>query len=110
MIVNKYYSLLYINCYNSISVVGDKYTQYILEGLELSKTISEDFAVWYQQEILVRVEGISYINKEILKKSKSVKAYREGYCSGGGVILDATRYGVTNIYEAMKLFEEFLGF
>lgn len=101
---------IYLNCYNAISFTGDKYHKYILEGYESAKKISEYFAKWYEKEILTRIDGIAFCDKEQLEKMRARKCYAEGYSAGGGVTLDASRFGVTNIYEAVQLYKDFLHF
>lgn len=102
--------IIYKNYYDSISLLGDKYMQYVLEGKELAEKVSVEFSGWYQKEILKRGEQLYYVSKDISKTQKKTKTYIEGYSSGGGVVLDASRYGVTNIYDAVHLFKEFLHF
>ena len=97
---------------NSIDILGDPYCQYISNGYELSKRVSTEFAEWYKKEILVCTERTSmlYIDKEGLQSINNRKKYVEGYAENGGVTLDASRFGVTNIYEAVQLFKNFLHF
>ena len=101
---------IYLNCYNVISYLDDTYHKFIMEGQETAKKISDEFADWYEKEILSRAEGVAFCNKEQKAILHTTKRYEEGYTANGGVILDASRFGVTNIYEAVQLFKNFLHF
>ncbi len=66
---------------------------------------------------LINAEIAEYVEKEIcaqaftpriIEKSPDDgrKAYTEGFIDGGGLVLDASKFGVSNIYEAVELFEK----
>lgn len=101
---------IYANCYNAINHLGDTYHKYILEGKESAEQIGKEFADWYEKEIASRAEEIAFYSKEQLEQLRAIKNYSEGYGANGGVTLDASRFGVTNIYEAVQLFRNFLHF
>lgn len=103
--------LLFINCYNSIDKISDKYEKNVKLGRYLAGRRTNEFVKWYEENVAVELYGdLLYRSEEIIKKAKEKKIYREGYTPDGGVILDASRYGVTNIYEAVQLFKSFLNF
>ncbi|WP_271811987.1 glycosyltransferase family 2 protein [Clostridium beijerinckii] len=66
----------------------------------------DEFLKWFDENIyekaIIPREIDDKINEEILKR----KTYVEGPIETGGQILDASRYGVTNVYEASLLFEK----
>lgn len=66
---------------------------------------------------LINAEVVEYVEKEIcaqafvpriIEKSPDDgrKGYTEGFIDGGGLVLDASKFGVSNIYEAVELFEK----
>ena len=93
--------------YNSIGILSDKLDKFVREGYAFLSLEKKDLQVWYQENILSIVEEHRYIN---IEKIKEQPLYQEGFTEAGGVILDASRYGVTNIYEAVQLFKSFLHF
>lgn len=97
-------------CLESINILRDKYMQNILEGYEVAKNEDGEFALWYKNNIIPRCETMVYISKEYYEEMKVKKRYKEGYKKSGGIILDASRFGVDNIYKAVCLFKEFLHF
>ena len=76
----------------------------------MAKRISEEFKSWYEANILVTNKRLRFIDAELIEKNRQEKTYEEGFTADGGVVLDASRYGVTNIYEAVQLFKDFLHF
>lgn len=104
------YKVIYSNMYKTVGILSDKYYMNIYEGYEKVKKISDDLGKWYQQSIMCNIEELRYITSDDIEKHKTTKKYKEGFIAPGGVTLDASRYDVTNIYEAVQLFKEFLNF
>jgi glycosyltransferase involved in cell wall biosynthesis len=65
--------------------------------------IDADIAEYVEKEICTR-----YFSPRLIEKSPGdeKKGYPEGFVDGGGLILDASKFGVSNIYEAVGLFEK----
>lgn len=66
---------------------------------------------------LINAEVAEYVEKEIcaqafvpriIEKSPDDgrKGYKEGFVDGVGLVLDASKFGVSNVYEAVELFEK----
>ncbi|MEA4962854.1 glycosyltransferase family 2 protein [Lutispora sp.] len=66
---------------------------------------------------LIRAEIAEYVEKEICARVftpriiekysyDGMKYYQEGFTDNGGLVLDASKFGVSNIYEAVQLFEK----
>ena len=97
---------LYTNCYNSLSILSDKFERMMYEGYECIKRRDYSLVEWFEKNIMPRMNVLRYIESD----GKDSKLYKEGFLENGGVVLDASRFGVTNVYEATKLFKEFLHF
>ena len=98
------------NCYDRLSILNDKYDKHICEGYDKAKRKGLRFQKWYEREILRNAYKFIYVDDRQLEVNKAQKTYAEGFDVNGGVTLDASRYGVTNIYEAVQLFKNFLHF
>lgn len=98
------------NCYDKLSILNDKYDKHICEGYDKAKRKGLRFQKWYEREILRNAYKFIYVDDRQLEVNKAQKTYAEGFDVNGGVTLDASRYGVTNIYEAVQLFKNFLHF
>ena len=95
--------------------------QYSLENLPI---LNDDYDVFFHYELFVakkltanlhqetwrRQYGNAllprYLDDKILVWNKAQKSYQEGTNAAGGVTLDASRFGVQNIAEAVELFEK----
>lgn len=66
-----------------------------------------DFLKWFDDTVYnsYRIPQDFSKVKEI-SKDKISKVYSEGITDDGGIIVDASKYGVNNIYDATKLFEK----
>lgn len=65
------------------------------------KLINEDIAIWFKNEIYDKAFHREPENNKI--DNKIEKVYSEGADANGAYCLDASKYGATNIYEAVKL-------
>ena len=101
---------MYIKCFESLSLLSDKFYKFVYEGYEAAKRRSDNMAIWYEQTIMASCNKNGYYDKQKIDKAYTRKTYVEGFNTRGGVTLDASRFGVTNIYEAVQLFKDFLHF
>lgn len=102
---------VYANLYNNLSILGEKFDKFIYEGVESVKKFDLNTIKWYEKEILQESKKkVTYFDEKDIDKMRSKKMYREGFLYNGGIIVDASRFGVTNIYEAVQLFKSFLHF
>ena len=104
------YKVIYSNMYKTIGITSEKYCINSYEGYEKAKKVSEELGEWYRKIIMPKVRELTNITAKDLERNMAKKMYKEGFVESGGVILDASRYGVTNIYEAVLLFKNFLNF
>lgn len=78
---------------------------YLYYAKELAKRRGLEFETWYIKNILEPgLVPVYYIDKELLMD----KTYKTGRGDNGGLIIDASEYGVDNIEKAVDLFEEHL--
>jgi len=87
--------------------LDDKFDRYIHYASYLAKNRGEKFYEWFLETIYKPQMQPKYL-KEKSDNPQKVKSYTEGITESGGLIIDASKYGVTNIEEAMKVFEKFL--
>ena len=66
----------------------------------------EEFLKWFDDNIYSKALEPRVVDEEKLAELHKKKTYTEGKTELGGMILDASKYGVTNVYEATKLFEK----
>lgn len=66
----------------------------------------EEFLSWFDETIYHPMLEPKYVDDEKIKKSELEKTYKTGKTAQGGLVLDASEYGASNIYEAVKLFEK----
>lgn len=100
---------IYLNCYNAVNNIGENYTFNLDIGDRMLLEIDKEILDWYQQEVMNKKDNLLYVTNEIYNDNDKKKKYKEGYSVGGGITLDASRYSVTNVYQASKLFKSFLG-
>lgn len=100
----------YFKAYQSTTILGDKCFMNVLIGYEKAKAIGGEFTKWYEQTLLPTIKELRYITPEVIEEHRIQKKYKEGPLKEGGLTVDASKYGVTNIYEAVQLFIKLIGF
>ena len=87
--------------------LDDSFDKYLHYARYLSEKRGKEFLTWFDETIYkTAIIPRYYVEKKELEKNK--KSYKEGITPSGGLIVDASKYGVTNILEAVKLFEELI--
>lgn len=69
----------------------------------------EEFLKWFDETIYQKAFIPREIDEDKLAGIRQKKCYKEGTDSYGGQTLDASKYGVYNVYEASLLFEKISG-
>ena len=69
----------------------------------------QDFLNWFDEHIY-EPAMVPRLMKTPPASEKPVRAYKPGRSAAGGVMLDASEYGVTDVYGATKLFMDQLGY
>lgn len=87
--------------------LDDFFDKYLHYARYLAEKRGDEFLTWFDETIYKPSIVPRYcVKKDVAEKEK--KSYREGFNSNGSLIVDASKYGVTNIVEAVKLFEELI--
>lgn len=87
-------------------IVFDRKLHYIRYTASLH---GNEFLTWFDKEIYYKALKPTKIKSLQNQKNLSNKVYQEGKLESGGGVLDASKYGVTNILEAVQLFERLTG-
>lgn len=69
----------------------------------------EDFLSWFDQTIYEPALTPRAIDEEKIAQDQQQRTYTVGVTEAGGMVLDASEYGVSNIYDAVKLFARLSG-
>lgn len=81
------------------------YERQVMEMKYAAKLNGEEFYQWFMEDFwdeLMKEEAA----KPKEQQTEDVKTYKTGVCENGTVIIDASRYGVENIYQASLLAEK----
>lgn len=68
----------------------------------------DEFLQWFDQTIYHKTLIPKKIDNKKIEQVRMQKSYKEGELGNGGMILDASKYQVKNIYDAVKLFEKLI--
>ena len=68
----------------------------------------DEFLKWFDENIYEPGLEPRYIDEDAIEKQKQQNSYVENYTPENGGTLDASKYGVTNIYEAVTLFTQLM--
>jgi len=86
-------------------VARDPFDSLLFMGRYFAKEKGEGTIEWYQS--IINGNNIltpRYVDENQMESNRQRKSYKEGQFDSGGECLDASRYGVTNISEAVELF------
>lgn len=98
--------IMFLQIIQEYSPLDDNFDKYIHYDRYLAELKGSEFLKWFDETIYKVVMQPRYFEKE--KEETIEKSYKEGPTEGGGLALDASKYGVTNIAEAMELFVRFV--
>ncbi len=70
----------------------------------MAKKVGADEAAWFERTIYQNILKPRHFDKEVWEREKNQKNYQEGQDGADGETLDASKYGVHNIAEAVELF------
>lgn len=101
---------VYEKCYTAMSILGDKFMKYVYWGNEATKQRGKKVHDWFLVNILPQTMNRRYYNHNDIEARKKIKTYAEGFDKSGGMTIDASRFGVENIYEATGVFKCLLHF
>lgn len=91
------------------SMLKDNFDCFLQAARFMSRKAGEKSRAWFEQEAYPAAVLPKYADESSLNKQSQKKAYQEGVLPGGGEILDASRFGVRNIAQAVELFAQRTG-
>ncbi len=97
---------VYIRLFQEFDVRDVTFDRKIHEMRYAASKHGEEFLKWFDEAIYEPALEPVLIDENKLKKTTGNKTYTEGRMEGGGCTLDASKYGVSNIYEAVHLFSD----
>jgi hypothetical protein len=104
------YKKIYLDIVRSISKKDDKADYYLHLIKFYADKQGDEFSKWFNDEIYTPAMVPEYIDeKDNSDNPRKGKAYIEDYDEKGYGVLDASKYGVTDIEGACKLFAELTG-
>lgn len=100
---------MFVDCIQLLDIRDIEYDKLIHYARYTASLHGEKFCNWFDEQIYSKVMEPRLIDEKAVNAQKKKKTYKEGKTASGGQIVDASRYGVTNSYEAMQLFVKLSG-
>lgn len=97
---------IYLNLYNGMDVKDIAFDRKIHEMRYAASKHGEEFLQWFDENIYIAALEPHLLDTKIIKNDDNRRTYIEGSTESGGCVLDASKKGVSNIYEATVLFAE----
>lgn len=97
----------YIRLTAELDIMDVSFDAKIHEMRYCASLLGEDFLDWFDKGIYYVKTAPREIKPDTGGRTQS-KTYTEGRIKQGGVILDASKYGVENIYDAVQLFDKII--
>lgn len=101
------YKKIFTEFFEEHNCLDDNYDRYLHYARYVAEQRGEEFLKWFDETIYNDAVIPKYYRKRPDSDVKK-KYYKEGIGMEGELVLDASKYGVTNIVEAVKLFEELI--
>lgn len=96
---------IYINSTNQINKDDIMAEEDIYRFKNDAAAIGPEFSKWFDENIYPKLTEITNISF----RQRSERIYNIGFLDGGGIMLDGSDFNVTNIAEAVNLFEKLTG-
>lgn len=101
---------IFMECYNSLHIM-DIFLDKKIHYMRYTATKhGKEFLKWFDENIYNVIMNPILINENKVEEQFKRKKYEEGENELGGITLDASKYGVTNVCEAVKLFKKLTKF
>ena len=101
---------MFMECYMDLDIRDVFYDKNIHYMRYTASLHGEEFLNWFDKSIYEKaLKPILIDDKKLNERLNDKHSYKEGKDELGGITLDASKYGVTNVYEATKLFEKLTG-
>jgi len=95
--------------HRKMNILDMRYDYQILQFRIAASYHGKAFQAWCNRELCDQALIPRMIDKETIKNIENQKLYKEGISENGSETLDASKYSVSNIWEAVQLFEERTG-
>ncbi len=90
-------------------MLKDSFDCFVHGARFMAPKVGQKPCAWFENEVYPSVLKPNYLNEANWDEQQAKKSYHEGIDSIGGEILDASRYDVHNIMQAVKLFADRTG-
>ncbi len=100
---------MFEECTKRLDIQDVEYDKQIHYARYTASWHGQAFLQWFDEHIYSRAMEPRYIDTREIEKMKNEKMYVEGETNAGGLVMDASRYGVMDIYGAVQLFRRLSG-
>lgn len=100
---------MFKECFNQLEVTDVLYDKKLHYFRYTAAKHGDEFLKWFDENIYEKAITPRKIDNNRIEELLKRKTYKEGPTATGGEILDASKHGVTNVYEALLLFEKVTG-
>lgn len=97
---------VYLDIYKGMDVRDIAFDRKIHEMRYAASKHGDGFLQWFDEEIYNPALEPYVYDEEVIRNNSNKKTYTEGKMDNGGWVLDASKKGVSNIYEATVLLEQ----
>lgn len=97
---------MFKECFSQLEVTDVLYDKKLHYFRYTASKHGDQFLKWFDENIYEKAIIPRKIDNKKIEALLKRKTYTEGTIETGGEILDASKYGVTNVYEASLLFEK----
>lgn len=97
---------MFIQLYSEMNICDVSYDKQIHSMRYAAMKLGEEFLQWFDEKIYHEALEPIYVEGKL---SPKIKRFKEEKLANGGMILDASKYEVHNVYDATKLFENLTG-
>jgi glycosyltransferase involved in cell wall biosynthesis len=97
---------MFIECINQLEVTDVLFDKKLHSFRYAAAKHGDEFLKWFDEFIYEQAIIPRKIDNKRIEEIFKRKSYKEGITETGGEMLDASKYGVTNVYEASLLFEK----
>lgn len=96
---------MFLHCFNQLEVTDILFDKKLHYFRYTAMKHGDEFLKWFDETIYNKALIPRQVDTLRLEELKKKKTYQEGKDENGSIILDASKYGVSNVYEAALLFE-----
>lgn len=100
---------MFTECIQRLDIRDVEYDKLIHYARYTASLHGQKFLQWFDKAIYSKVMEPKRIDERAVRIQQKKKTYQEGKTAEGGLVADASKYGVTNIYEAAQLFQKLSG-